>query len=531
MIKTNKIFTKIFIVMFFAILFFSILFSIYYITNQKNEILKSMEQEAKTMAKVIVYSISDAIVLNDKAFIVEFNNEFISQHELLDTIIISKIDKEYFYIKKDSWTYNNSLNDEIKVLEKKEPSSIIIKDSSSKSNTFHYSYPMIFSGMTWGYVHLGFSLQEYDKKISSMYVSFFIFFIVLLFITFLLSFYVAKNLSRPIISLNDIANKISDGNLDLRSTYKSHDEIGQLSKTFNAMISKIQSSQKLLKESYEKLEDRVEERTIELHEANRQLKDKTYELEILNKNLDNKVKEEVAKSVKQEALLIQQSRFVAMGEMLGNIAHQWRQPLSLISTVASGIKLEKEMGVSSEKKEIESLEMLINTSKYLSNTIEDFRNFFKPNKKEEAFFIPSKVEQSLDLVSASLKFHHIKVEKIINKNCKVVGFPNEFAQAVLNILSNAKDVLVERKIDKPLIKIRVYQEDNQIHLEIEDNAGGIKKDIMNKIFDPYFTTKHQSQGTGIGLYMSKMIIENNMNGTLSVKNAENGAVFTITLEV
>ncbi len=347
----------------------------------------------------------------------------------------------------------------------------------------------------------------------------------------IISYLIAKNFSKPISDLNKVANKISDGHLELRSNYNSNDEIGQLSNSFNKMISRIEESQHQLRNSHEELEQRVKNRTLELYETNKQLQNHKKQLEELNTNLDKKVKEEIEKRHKHEGLLIQQSRLAAMGEMLGNIAHQWRQPLSIITTAATGIKVEKEFAISTEETEISRLNTIIKTSNFLSNTIEDFSNFFKPNKESSNFNIKERVEQSLSLVSASLNFNHIKVEKYYSEVNDVSGFPNEYSQAIMNILNNAKDVLVEREIKNPLIKIKTYEKDNYGYLEIEDNAGGIEKNVIEKIFDPYFTTKHKSQGTGIGLYMSKMIIEQNMKGTLEVKNSKKGAKFLVSIPI
>ncbi|MCP4970020.1 MAG: HAMP domain-containing protein [Arcobacter sp.] len=364
-----------------------------------------------------------------------------------------------------------------------------------------------------------------------MYISFFTFFVFLVFLSFLISYIVAKGFSKPIVELSKIANEISNGNLELRSNYHSKDEIGQLSNAFNKMISNIEESKLELQKSYDDLEESVKNRTLELHIANKNLEKNRITLEELNINLDKKVKIEVEKRTNQESLLIQQSRLAAMGEMIGNIAHQWRQPLSVVTTAASGIKMEKEFGLSNEKSEIEKLDVILNTSNFLSNTIEDFSNFFKPNKNRVDFNINLNAEKTLELVSASLKFNHINVIKNYKDIDLVYGFPNEYSQAVLNILTNAKDVLVSNQIQNPTISIKTYQLDSYGYIEIEDNAGGIKESILDKIFDPYFSTKHKSQGTGIGLYMSKMIIEQNMNGKLYAKNNEEGAVFIISIPI
>ena len=182
-----------------------------------------------------------------------------------------------------------------------------------------------------------------------------------------------------------------------------------------------------------------------------------------------------------------------------------------------------------EENEIDKLNSIIQASNYLSKTIDDFRNFFKPNKEKSYFSIENMTKQAISLVNASFNFYYIKINKNFNPIDTVYGYPNEFSQAILNILANAKDVLIEKEIENPYINIDIYENEEFGFLEIEDNAGGINTDILIKIFEPYFTTKEKNQGTGIGLYMSKMIIEKNMHGTLTVKNTPLGAKFILAI--
>lgn len=169
---------------------------------------------------------------------------------------------------------------------------------------------------------------------------------------------------------------------------------------------------------------------------------------------------------------------------------------------------------------------------FMSKTIEDFRNYYKPEKQKEEFFIKDTINSALFIVNSALRHSNIKVNtNYSDENLKLISFKNEFSQALLNIITNAKDILILRKIEKPLINIDIIKNNEYIEISVLDNAGGIDEEIMNKIFDPYFTTKHQSQGTGIGLYMTKMIIENNMSGSIGVENDSNGAKFIIKLKV
>lgn len=232
------------------------------------------------------------------------------------------------------------------------------------------------------------------------------------------------------------------------------------------------------------------------------------------KEIDKYIKE----NTKQQHILSQQSKMAAMGEMLGNIAHQWRQPLSVITTVATGMKLQKEFNTLDDKVFNESIENITNSAQYLSNTIDDFRNFFKTDKEENSFNINDIFEKVFKLIKVSFKNHEIQFIKEID-NFDIFGLENEFIQALINILNNSKDALIE-KSNPRLIFINAYKNKNKIIIKIKDNAGGIDEKIIDKICEPYFTTKHQSQGTGIGLFMTEEIIVKHMKGSLNVSNVE-----------
>jgi signal transduction histidine kinase len=218
-----------------------------------------------------------------------------------------------------------------------------------------------------------------------------------------------------------------------------------------------------------------------------------------------------------------------MGEMIGNIAHQWRQPLGEMSAVLMNIQVRYEFGDFDGAFLVESIQQCNKINAYMSGTISDFQNFFKPSKEKEVFEISETCQRSITTLQASLKYHGIEFSFDISEKMEVYGYPNEFAQALLNILSNAKDVLSEREISNPFIRLYLKKGYKYILIVIEDNGGGISNEHMDRIFEPYFTTKYAKQGTGIGLYMTKMIIENNMGGIINVKNTNSGALFTIKL--
>ncbi len=251
----------------------------------------------------------------------------------------------------------------------------------------------------------------------------------------------------------------------------------------------------------------------------------------LNIELEIRVEDEIKKQKAQEEILIHQSRSAEIGEMINNIAHQWRQPLNNLSLTIQniGFKYENDVLTKEELNEtIDKSKMIINS---MSNTIDTFRNFFEPTKNKNLFKVEHSIENTLEILSSTLRFYNIEVVKEIIDDVEIYDYENEFSQVLLNIITNARDALVSNKIEKPIIKVNVSKIENNVIVKIKDNANEINEEIIDRIFEPYFTTKGKGNGTGIGLYMSKLIIEKNMNGKLTVKNDNDGAVFIITLNI
>jgi signal transduction histidine kinase len=212
-----------------------------------------------------------------------------------------------------------------------------------------------------------------------------------------------------------------------------------------------------------------------------------------------------------------------MGEMLSMIAHQWRQPLSAISATSGSISLKARRDKLDKDAVMELANNITNYAQHLSSTIDDFRNFFKDKKDKESITLGEVVASTLSIVSMSLSNANIKILTNLNSDTPIQTYTNELKQVVLNIIKNAQDALIEKDIQNPYIKIDV---DNTT-IKISDNAGGIPENIIDKIFNPYFSTKTKKDGTGLGLYMSKTIIEEHCGGKIGVENDKNGAVFTI----
>jgi PAS domain S-box-containing protein len=256
-------------------------------------------------------------------------------------------------------------------------------------------------------------------------------------------------------------------------------------------------------------------------------------LRSINKHLQEMVKEETEKRVEKEKLLIQQSKMAVMGEMIGAIAHQWRQPLNSLGMTVQDVEVAYKFGEVNEEYLANFKKESMSIIQTMSSTIDDFRNFFSNTKKQEEFYVEDAINDVLKMLSAQFKLNSIDV--IFGNESggrhKYICYKNELKQVVLNILANAKDALVEHKREESFIKINVDQNDANLTISIEDSAGGIPEGIMDKIFDSHFTTKAEGKGTGIGLYMSKQIVESSLHGKLVVSNTESGARFVVMLSV
>ncbi len=230
-----------------------------------------------------------------------------------------------------------------------------------------------------------------------------------------------------------------------------------------------------------------------------------------------------------EKQLLVQTKHAQMGEMIGMIAHQWRQPLSAISATASSLQVKQILQKMDEQSLENGLNDIINLTQHLSKTINDFRDFFKEDKKKTEIRLDQVVEEALKLMESVFLAKGIALSKHYLCDEKIVTYVNELKQVLLNILKNAQDVIEEKNISNPMISIKTYQENGKYCISIEDNAGGIPESIMDKIFEPYYTTKSSLNGTGLGLYMSKTIVDDHCHGSLEAKNINNGAVFIISL--
>ena len=408
------------------------------------------------------------------------------------------------------------LNHEAKIL--------ILKNNS---NIIDIAMPILRNNqhIGWARIALGQELNNESLQSISQQGLGYIFIAILISVFF--AYILATGLTNGLNNLIFIAKQTTTGRKSLRADVKGNDEISMLSLDINKMLDKIEEEGDKLYIANEKLAEDVEELELmdsKLTKLNIDLENKvsqkTEELVNFNLTLKDKIKEEVIKNRLKDNMLYQQSKMASMGEMIGNIAHQWRQPISIIAMWANNIVADVDM----DEIEKESLRKYANNitkqTQELSQTIEDFRNFFIPNKVKVEFTIKSTIDKTMSLLSASFKTQNIEVIENI-EDIKIVALENELTQAILNIMKNSKDAIVNLpKNMRRLIFINIYKENYNYVIEIKDNGGGIPVEIKDKIFEPYFTTKHKSQGTGIGLYMTNTIITKHLKGNILVDNEE-----------
>jgi len=283
----------------------------------------------------------------------------------------------------------------------------------------------------------------------------------------------------------------------------------------------------------------VEEKTHYLNEVNNELESSKEQLQLINEELEYRISEEVDKNRQKDKILFEQTKMAALGEMIGNVAHQWRQPLSVISTTASGMQLQNEMDMLDKDKINQYCIKINESSQYLSKTIDNFRDFIKGQSKKGKFNLFDSFSLFLELVKTTKDDHNIDIVLDIPKELEIVGFKNELNQVFVNLFNNSTDIFVQNDIENKVVLIKGEKENNQIVISFYDNGLGIDETIIDKVFEPYFTTKHQSLGKGLGLNMAYKLIVGVMKGDIYVSNEKFkvgdleyfGAKFTITLDM
>ncbi|MBF0458549.1 MAG: HAMP domain-containing protein [Nitrospirae bacterium] len=409
------------------------------------------------------------------------------------------------------------LNDPISVrMLHSQPGNIILLNSSKQVDA---AAPLLIDGQHIGWARVGLSHKRLSGNLRVITRHGIIYTVVAIVAGTIFALFMARRLTGGLKHIVNIAERVSHGEIHLRSRLNRIDELGALSKDFDIML------------------DSLEQRGEELKQAQ-------------NERL---MQEQNARAM-QEQMLIQQSRLAAMGEMIGAIAHQWRQPLNIISILVADLKDAYDFGEFTKEYLYNSVKKTKEQIKHMAGTIDDFKNFFKPGKEKVFFKINTAVKEVINLMSAQLTRANVTVSLVCKYDAErkppegrdaeictcepelmCYGCPNELKQALINIFGNARDAIVKNRQSgamddqaKGEILVELTMTDALVILIIRDNGGGIPEDVIDNIFVPYFTTKGD-EGTGIGLHMSKIIIERKMGGRIYASNGERGAVFTIEL--
>jgi signal transduction histidine kinase len=387
---------------------------------------------------------------------------------------------------------------------------------------------MISAGL--GRVHVGISQAVIRTNLRAMVLHVLPVALAILCLGILVAALVAATITRPIKALAHGARMVGSGKLDWVIATNTQDEIGELAATFNAMTRELQrviTEQQRVGQELQLQAAELEQEVVERRTVQEELSVKKRLLEELNHTLEERINSAINDLRQKDQALILQNRMAVMGEMINNIAHQWRQPLNNIGLIIQNLQMSFDAGELTSQAMEKDVNDAMNTIFFMSRTIDDFRNFFRKDKRKSEFDLNKVVAGTVEFVAASLKYNNIRVDLSAEESVDATGYRNEFAQVLLNILSNARDALLEGKIQDPAIRIRIFSEEGRSVVVISDNAGGIPDDVLPRIFDPYFTTKAPGKGSGIGLYMSKMIIEQNMGGRLIASNGDGGAEFRI----
>jgi C4-dicarboxylate-specific signal transduction histidine kinase len=346
----------------------------------------------------------------------------------------------------------------------------------------------------------------------------------------LISAFIARRMTVPLQELKEYAQKISSANFKETINIKTGDEFEDLAGAFNAMSAELAAL-------YDDLEKRIDERTADLMAEVELRQQAEEELTVLNQELDRQVKEGVDRMLKQEMMLVQQSKMAAMGEMIGMIAHQWKQPLNHLGITVQDVVMAYKYGEVDEAYVNQFRDDAMGAIGTMAHTIDDFKNFFSPNKKVEKFFVEDAIADTLKIIMPQLGSLNISVvfDVDLEHRHECVSIKNEFKQVVLNLIANAKDAIAEKQekypFDDNFIKIQISENGSDISVDIVDSGLGIPESVRQRLFEQYFTTKEEGKGTGLGLYMSKMIIEDHLHGKLSVATGKEGSTFTITLNM
>ena len=503
--------------LFAIILTHSIMMSIfiYDLTINQKEFLNTQSlSQTISLATTLSKNSTSWVLANDYVGLEEIIESILQYPDLNYAMIINKNGKILAHSEKQYINHFLSDNISSKIITSEPQVLILVNDN----HMIDIAFPIVRKSQHIGWSRVSLSLQSNLESLNHIIINGITYTLIAIIFGALIAYILATSLTKNLYHLIDITKLISKGQRDIQVDTKRLDEVGLLSHEINNMLEKIKDNEQQLEVLNRDLEKKVEEKTIILEQQNRELEESEHELQMLNTNLEQKVKEEVEKNIKTQKQLFKSEKMASMGEMIGNIAHQWRQPLSIISTGATGMKMKKMFHKLDDESFEQTCDIINDNAQYLSKTIDDFRNFIKGDRLKLHFNLTENINSFLKLVEPSIKNHNITMLCNLDDTITLNSYPNELIQCYMNLFNNAKDILDTINEEDRYILITTQLENNKIHISFQDSGGGIKDSILEKIFEPYFTTKSKKTGTGLGLHMTYSIIVDGMNGIIEVNN-------------
>jgi len=490
-------------------------FFVYDLTEQQKDFLhKQSFSQVKSLARTIAENSTVWVLSNDYVGMEELITSVSSYPSLKYAMLVDTQNKVLAHTNKElinKYTAStldiNYLNPKLKLIE-------IINNE----NIIDIAVPIMVSNRLIGWARVALSQENNTQGIQEVLKKGIAYTVGAIIIGWLFAYILAIGFTKSLHKLIEISKKTAQGQRGLQVPSKRKDEIGLLSQEINKMLIKLDENDKKLGDFNKELEEQIEQKTKSLEEKNKQLKENEAKLKQLNDDLEERITYEVNKIKKIQEKLSRSEKLASMGEMIGNIAHQWRQPLSVISTITSGIQVQSEVGIINNESIQRNCKLLNKNVQYLSTTIDDFRDFIKGDSEVVLYNLNNEISSFLRLMQTTIKEYHISVHYEEQEEININGYPKELIQAIINIFNNSKEALILNNIENKLVFINIYKVGRSAFIEIKDNALGIDDKIINKIFEPYFTTKHQSQGTGLGLHRTYSLITDDMGGNIEISN-------------
>ena len=511
---------------------------IYDLTKQQENFLhKQSLSQTKSLTTTIASNSSTWVLSNDYVGMFEMINSISKYPGVKYAMLLDMDAKILAHTNKKHLNHFISGNS-YKVIKNADMKLVII---SNNKNIIDIASPIMIKDRQIGWARVALSQKDNIKGIDVVLEKGIIYTLVAILIGWIFAYILAIGFTKSLYKIIDISKQTTNGKRGLQIKTSRNDEIGILSKEMNKMFTQLKEDEEKLDMFNLSLEKKIEEKTKKLEISNQILLEKEKKLQDLNNNLEKRITEEVAKIKHIQDKLLKSEKLAAMGEMIGNIAHQWRQPLSAISTSATGMKMQKEFDCLPDDVFNNACDTINDNAQYLSKTIDDFKNFIQGNRFRVVFNLKDAIDSFLHLVEGTIKSNNINIILNIKEDIQVDGFENELIQCLINIFNNAKDALLENISDtnNKLIFISSKIEENNAIITIKDNAGGIPNEVITHIFEPYFTTKYKSQGTGLGLHMTYTLIVDGMDGVVDISNINYyynnknylGAEFKISLPI